>query len=376
MFRRDLQEAIEKWLNKSKIILLYGARQVGKTTLCKQILEKYSKTFKIQYFNCELFDVKKFFEISSDNALRYMIGENKLIILDEAQTVKDIGKTLKIISDTMPDVKVIATGSSSFDLANKLSEPLTGRAISFILYPFSIRELKNNTSFINATGELDHILTTGCYPEIFNASKNEAERLLNLLAGNYLYKDIFMYENIKNPHQLTELLQLLALQVGNEVSYNEIGQKLGMNRITVIKYIDILEKSFVIFKLHAFNRNKRNEISKSIKIYFYDLGIRNALIQSFAPLSLRADVGALWENFCIVEKRKLNQILDRFVNQYFYRTYEGEEVDYIEEYNGKLDGYEFKYSKENIKLPKHFIEQYKPQVFKTINKNNWFEFVI
>jgi predicted AAA+ superfamily ATPase len=293
MFQRDLQEEIEKWINKNKIILLYGARQVGKTTLCKQILEKYSKTLKTQYFNCDLLNVREVFEAENIDKPRYATGASNFIVLDEAQKIKNIGEILKIISDTMPTIKVIATGSSNFDLANKLSEPLTGRVISFILYPFSMRELKRNIGFVNTTESFDRILTTGCYPEFFNSGKNEAERLLNLLAGNYLYKDVFMYENIRNSRQLTTLLQLLALQRGNEVSYNEIGQKLSMNRLTVIKYIDILEKSFVIFKLHAFNRNKRNEISKSVKIYFYALGIRNALVQSFAPLNLRSDLGSL-----------------------------------------------------------------------------------
>jgi predicted AAA+ superfamily ATPase len=376
MIIRDLQSIIEKLLFKNQVILIYGARQVGKTTLSKQIIDKYSKTKKTQYFDCEELSAKSLFETTNEKSLHQAIGNNELIVLDEAQTVKDIGKTLKIIHDHIPQVQVIATGSSSFDLANKIFEPLTGRAISFILYPFSIKEISESKSFANASGNLDNILLRGSYPGIFDKPKDLAEITLNSLAGSYLYKDVLMYESLKNPYQLLELLQLLALQVGSEVSYIEIGQKLGFNRITVKKYINLLEKSFVIFTLHAFSRNKRNEISKSVKVYFYDLGIRNALIQSFAPLNLRNDLGALWENFCIVERRKINQAKNKFVNQYFYRTYNGEEVDYIEEYDGKLDGYEFKYGKETAKLPKNFLTQYQSTSFKVINKENWSEFLI
>jgi predicted AAA+ superfamily ATPase len=273
-------------------------------------------------------------------------------------------------------VQIIATGSSSFDLANKLSEPLTGRALSFILYPFSIREISSASSFADASGNLENILIRGTYPEIYGKAKDSAETFLNSLAGSYLYKDILIYEKFKNPHQLLELLQLTALQIGNEVSYTEIGQKLGLNRITVRNYIDVLEKCFVLFKLHSLSRNKRNEISKSVKIYFYDLGIRNTLIQSFAPLNLRNDAGAIWENFCILERKKLNQIKMRNVNQYFYRTYSGEEVDYIEEYDGKFDGYEFKFGRETSKSPKNFLEAYQNSSVKTINKDNWADFLL
>jgi predicted AAA+ superfamily ATPase len=203
-----------------------------------------------------------------------------------------------------------------------------------------------------------------------------AETKLNALAGSYLYRDILMYESIRNPYQLLELLQLLALQIGSEVSYTEIGQKLGFDRATVKKYINLLERSFIIFTLHAFSRNKRNEISKTVKIYFYDLGIRNVLINSFAPLNLKNDAGALWENFCIVERMKSNQAKKTFVNQYFYRTYSGEEIDYIEEYNGRLDAYEFKYNKNKTKIPKQFFKGYKADSFKIINKDNWFEFLL
>jgi len=376
MIHRDLTNIIEKRLFNGQTIILYGARQVGKTTLSKDIVQKYAKSKRTAYFDCEELSVKLLFETTNERSLRKAIGDNELVILDEAQTIKDIGKTLKIIHDHIPETQIIATGSSSFDLANKLSEPLTGRALSFVLYPFSIKELTVAEGYVAASGNLENILLYGSYPGIFNRPRDYASIALNALAGNYLYKDILIYDNLRNPHQLLELLQLLALQIGNEVSYTELGQKLGLNRLTIQKYIDLLEKSFVVFKLHALSRNKRNEISKSVKIYFYDLGIRNAIVQSFAPLKLRNDTGALWENFCLVERRKRNQAQEYFTNQYFYRTYSGEEIDYVEEHNGQLAGYEFKFSKEKIKTPKNFLANYQPASIQVVNKDNWGEFLL
>ncbi|MDR1195557.1 MAG: ATP-binding protein [Endomicrobium sp.] len=376
MIKRSLETLIDKWLFKGQTILIYGARQVGKTTLSKNVLEKYSSIKRTRYFDCEELSVKLNFETTDAKALQKAIGDKELIVLDEAQTVKDIGKTLKIIHDHIPHVQVIATGSSSFDLANKLSEPLTGRALSFTLYPFSVEEISREKGYAEASSSLEKIMLWGAYPAVFDMPADLAQTTLNSLAVNYLYKDILMYDSINNPHQLLELLQLLALQVGNEVSYTEIGQKLGLNRLTVRKYIDLLEKSFVIFKLHALSRNKRNEIAKSVKIYFYDLGIRNALIQSFSPLNLRNDSGALWENFCITERRKRNQSAGKFVNQYFYRTYSGEEVDYVEEYDGRFDGYEFKFNRQTSKPAKNFLSSYSNASVNIINKDNWSDFLI
>ena len=375
MIQRSLQPIIEKWLFKNQIILIYGARQVGKTTLSKQILEKYSSSKKTAYFNCELSHIKTAFETTNDADLRALIGNNELIVLDEAQTIKNIGLVLKIIYDTIPNVQVIATGSSSFDLANEISEPLTGRALSFILYPFSIKEISDRGGFAEVSSKFENILTYGLYPRVFDKPKDEAGELLSSLASSYLYKDILSHENLRSSEQLLKILQLLALQTGSEVSYNEIGQKLSMSGMTVDKYIDLLEKCFVIFKLRAFSRNKRKEISKSVKIYFYDLGIRNALIQSFAPLDLRTDTGAIWENFCIVERKKINQVNNKRLNQYFYRTFSGEEVDYVEEYDGCLYGYEFKFNKERAKKPKIFLSSYQNASAETINKENWFNFL-
>lgn len=271
---------------------------------------------------------------------------------------------------------MIASGSSSFDLVNQVGAPLTGRSIPFILYPFSVREIKNNLGFTQTIGKLNETLLTGTYPSIFGTSESVAQENLSIMAGNYLYKDALAFEKLQNSNKLLELLQMLALQIRKEVSYSKIGQKLGKSHSTISKYIDLLEKCFIVFKLRSFSKNPRKEISKSVKVFFYDLGIRNALIQTFTPLNLRTDTGTLWENFCIVERKKLNNALQKRVKQFFYRTFTGEEVNYVEEYNNIIEGYEFKYSKDKIKQPKNFISNYNPSDVKCINKENWFEFLV
>lgn len=376
MFKRKLQTEIEKYLFKGQTILIYGARQVGKTTLCKQIIESCSESKKCGYFDCEIETVRKSFETTDINLLRDAVGDRDLIVIDEAQLVENIGKTIKVLHDHFENLQIIAGCSSSFDLAPKVSEPMTGRALSFILYPLSVGEIADKIGFINLSSRLDFLLLTGSYPDIVGKTKEEAQTALLSLAGSYLYKDILMLEAVKNSGQLIKLLQALALQIGGEVSYSEIGQKIGLNHITVSKYIDLLEKCFVIFKLNSLGRNRRNEIFKSVKIYFYDLGIRNALIQTFTPLDLRYDAGALWENFCIVERKKANQAANRSANLFFHRTYNGEEVDFVEERDGGFYGYEFKIAKEHSKKPKQFLSDYKDSSLITVNKENWSAFLM
>lgn len=378
MIKRSLQEQIEKQLYKGKVIILYGARRVGKTTLSKQILENQEKQgIKTLYLNCELISVNQKLETTNEQDLKDFLGNNKLVILDEAQHVQNIGLTLKILIDTYPEIQIIATGSSSFDLVNQIGEPLVGRSRQFILYPFSMQELKTEFDLFKLSGKLDNILRFGTYPGVFGQSEEEAIIELENIASNYLYKDILVFDNIKHSKILLELLQLLALQVGNEVSYSEIAQKIEISTHTVIKYVDLLEKCFIIFTLRSFSRNLRNEVGrKSKKIYFYDLGIRNALINSFNPLEMRNDVGALWENFCIIERLKYNQANKRHVNKYFWRMYSGQEVDYIEEHSGQLDGYEFKYSpKAKFKEPSKFLETYENSSIKVIDSENWYKFL-
>jgi hypothetical protein len=297
-----------------------------------------------------------------------------LIVLDEAQNIENIWIILKILIETYPEKQFIATGSSSFDLANKLNEPLTWRNFKFILYPFSIEEIKNKYDNFYINDNLENILIYWSYPEIIWVGQSQKQERLNLLAWDYLYRDILKFEWIKKSNYLKSILQLLALQIWNEVSYNEIGQKLWLNHITVQKYIDILEQAFIIFKLNSFSRNLRNEITKWVKIYFYDLWVRNSLIQNYNSLNLRQDAWALWENLLISERKKYlnNNLL--FRNIYFWRNHAQAEIDYIEEYNWRLYAYEFKYWDKKAHIPKVFKEAYLDSSFELINKTNFIEF--
>ena len=373
MYNRTIQKNIEKWLDKEKIIVIYGARQVGKTTLVKQISEKFGR--KAKYYDCDFGAIRKKLSKSEKLPIESFLKDYELIIFDEAQRVKNIGLSLKIMRDNFPNKKIIATGSSSFDLANKISEPLTGRSIEFFLAPLSINEILQKQDIFEIEGGIENIIRFGLYPGIYNKSEETKKELLNNIVSNYLYKDVLEFENIKKSDQLFSLLQLLALQIGNEVSIVELGRQLGMNKLTAQRYIDLLEKSFVIFSLRSFSRNLRKEIVKSRKIYFWDLGIRNALVSNFNSLNIRNDAGALWENFCITERIKSNLNSRKFVNTYFWRTYDQQEIDFIEEREGKLFGYEIKWGNKKYREPKLWKEIYKNAEFEMVNKDNFFEFL-
>ncbi len=370
---RLIQPQIEKRLFKGKVVIIYGARQVGKTMLVKKIFDKYNGA-KI-YLNCELLSVQQGLAVPEAEKLKSYLGNNKLVILDEAQKITNIGLILKILIDTYPDIQIIATGSSSFDLANKINEPLTGRTWTFTLYPFSISEIKQQNSRFEIEAKLENILRFGFYPEVFFLPEDDARSRLDEISSNYLYKDILSFEGIKKSSIVVNLLQLLALQLGNEVSYSEIAKQLGVSRLTIQKYLDLLEQSFVIFTLRSFSRNLRKEISKSVKIYFYDLGIRNSLIQSFNRIKIRSDLGALWENFCVLERKKRNSNNNIFANYYFWRTYDQKEIDYIEERDGKLFAFEFKWNAGKKKIPQEFLNVYNNSEFEIIDKENYWEFV-
>ncbi len=372
MIKRLLEERIKEQLFKGKTIILYGARQVGKTTLVQNILKNFGNEGR--YLNCEILSIEENLKIPEPERLKAFLGNYRLIVLDEAQNIPNIGRILKILNDSFPEIQIIATGSSSFDLATKAVEPMTGRALFFILYPLSALELKEENDWFYFESKIETLLRFGSYPEIFLSNENEALLKLNTLASSYLYKDLLKYNGIKKTSILKNLLISLALQIGNEVSYNELAIKLGINSITVQKYLDLLEQCFVIFRLHSFSRNLRNEITKSLKVYFYDLGIRNSLVQNFNTLSLRNDIGALWENFCVVERLKSNSSLNRNVNYYFWRTYSQKEVDYVEEFDGKIIGYEFKFSgKQKSKQIKEFKETYNAEIIQ-IDKTNFWKF--
>jgi len=373
MILREIQAVIESQLFKGKVVIIYGPRRVGKTTLSRQLLVNQEKS---RYINCELLENKMALETTNSSALKSFLGNYRLIVLDEAQQVTDIGRILKIISDTFPDIQVIATGSSSFELGNRISEPLTGRSREYLLYPFSLNEVLAIKDKISLNADLEGILRFGLYPEVYGKPEQEAIEELSQISSNYLYKDILQFETIKRPNLLLNLLNALALQIGCEVSLNELSRMLGETVPTIQRYIELLEKAFVIFRLRSFSRNLRKEIAKGQKIYFYDLGIRNALIRNFNPLKLRNDAGGSWENFCIVERMKFNMNRRRFVNSWFWRTYDQKEVDYIEEEGGRMIAVEFKFKpEEKQRISKEFKDTYPEASFMTVSRDNYWEFI-
>ena len=367
-------ELTEKLTHSQKIIIIYGARQVGKTTLVKQVLADLPyKTLSINADENKYIDVLSSRDLSK---MRLLIDGYELLFIDEAQRIPDIGLNLKILHDAFPNLKIIVTGSSAFELANRTQESLTGRTWTFSLFPIAYTELRQQQNIFDLDQQLETLLRFGAYPEVFSLS-NQADKIqfLNELTRSYLYKDILELSTIKYPEKIKKLLQLLAFQAGSEVSLNELGNSLQMSKETVGTYIDLLEKAFVVFRLSAFSRNLRKEIVKMDKIYFYDLGIRNALINNFNTLDSRNDVGQLWENFLVTERFKKNAYQKRFVNSYFWRTYTGAELDYIEEGNGHLAGFEFKYGQKIAKAPKSWSETYPNSSFQCINRSNYWEFL-
>jgi predicted AAA+ superfamily ATPase len=363
-YSRYISSHILPWLNKGKVILIYGARQVGKTTLSKKIIEQNKSGI---YLNCEQLVVKEVLESGNLESIWNVFQGNKLVVLDEAQKIRSIGETLKLIHDTYPDIQLIATGSSSFDLSAHVKEPLTGRNIKFIVFPLSISEIAQNYNVIQLKEKAEQLLRFGSYPDIIDRPEQEKKILLEELASDYLFRDVLSFENLKYPDLLIKLLKAIALQLGSEVSERELSNLLNVNIATIQRYLSLLEKSFVIFKLTAFSRNLRNEIATSQKYYFFDLGIRNSLLHNFAPLDVRTDTGALWENFCILERMKLNQERSQKVNYYFWRTYDQKEIDLIEEYDGKLSAFEFKWNdKKKVKAPKVFMDAYPMARFSVI----------
>ena len=372
MITRFLQKSIEEKMFKGKVITLLGARQTGKTTLLKLIAKNYSK---MVWLNADEYDIQEKFKNPTSTGLKALIGSAELVVIDEAQKISGIGLALKLLVDNYPEVQLIATGSSAFELSNKLNEPLTGRKFEFQLYPITTTELNLHHTELIENRMLQHRLVYGYYPDVINNEGNEIE-ILKLLADSYLFRDILMLENIKKPEKLIKLIKALAFQVGNEVSYNEIGNLIGLDSKTVESYIQILEKSFVIYKLSSFSRNQRNELKNGKKIYFYDNGIRNALISNFQLVEGRQDIGALWENYLISERIKQNEYLKRYANSYFWRTKDGLEIDYVEEVNGVLTAYEFKWNvHKKHRITSVFSKTYGIAEVKVITPENYMEFV-
>ncbi len=375
-FQRLTLPNLEEHIGKGKAIILYGARQVGKTTLIKHLVERLN--LSSFYLNCDNPDTRSQLENKNQQELKNLIGNNELIIIDEAQRVQNIGLTIKILVDNFPQQQIIASGSSSLDLANSINEPLTGRKFSFSLYPISFNEyFSSQVNSLDISRGLNSLLQFGSYPEILTQTNIEdKERNIRELAGDALFKDIYTFQKIKNPSVLRTLLQALAFQIGSEVSYNELAQTVGIDKKTIESYVDLLEKNFIIFRLSAFSRNLRNELKKSKKIYFVDLGIRNVLINNFQDLTSRNDVGSLWENFCVVERIKLQAYSNLYSNNYFWRTYDGAEIDFVEERNGNLFGYEFKWNKnKKTKEPSSWRTGYPEATWKNITPESIKEFL-
>lgn len=369
MIRREIQQFIEPKLFKGKLIVIYGARQVGKTTLIKEIATNY-KDSQI-YLNCDEPDIRELLSNSTSTKLKNLVGQKNLVIIDEAQRVKNIGITLKLFADQIKNIQVIASGSSAFELSNEINEPLTGRKYEYVLYPFSMRELNNEFGWLETNRLLEERILFGMYPEVV-LNPNENKNLLKEITRSYLFKDILSYEGIRKPEVLEKLLIALAAQIGSEVSYNELAGTIGIDKDTINKYLDILEKAFVIFRLHPFSRNIRTEITKMRKIYFYDTGIRNALINNFNNLASRNDKGALWENFLIAEKLKMNSALNIDAKTFFWRTSQQQEIDYIEETESGLFAYEFSWNiNKKKKIPLTFSRSYQTKDSQIINTENY-----
>jgi len=376
MIPRNIEKQIISRISTSnKIIVLYGARQVGKTTLIKTLLKnKFRNVLEVNA------DQKRYQDVLSStdlNQLTRLVAGYNLLFIDEAQRIPNIGLNLKIIHDNIPDLKIIATGSSSFELTNKISEPLTGRTWTYILYPISILEWKELLNPFEIDEKLPEYLTYGMYPEIFSY-QNELDKMdyLKELINSFLYKDLLELSQIKNSGKIYDLLRLLAFQIGSLVSYSELGKKLGLSTDTVISYIDLLEKVFVIYRMPGFSKNLRKEITKNKKIYFFDVGVRNALIEDFSLPDRRQNIGHLWENFIISERIKRNNYLRAHLNSFFWRTYTGAELDYVEQGSGKLSGVEIKWGNRLAKAPKTWLDAYKKADFKTINLENYQDFVL
>ena len=373
MVKRILLNEIKKKIGTKKSIILFGARQTGKTTLLKEL---FSGKDDVLWLDGDDLDTHKIFETTSATRLKASFANYKFIIVDEAQRIKNIGLKFKLITDQMPDLQLIATGSSAFELANKINEPLTGRKFEFKIFPISFEEMVNQHGFIEENRLLPHRLVFGYYPEVITSAGKEKE-MLKLISDSYLYKDILQWDKIKKSDKLLKLLQALAYQLGSEVSYNELSKIVGLDNQTIEKYIQLLEQVYIIFRLPSFSRNHKKELSKSRKIYFFDNGIRNALIADFRLLEMRTDIGALWENFLISERLKLINYNNIWTNTYFWRTQNQQEIDYIEEMDGTLYAYEFKWNaNKNTKLPKTFSRTYPNHEFKVISPDNYEEFVM
>ncbi len=373
MIPRIIIKSIQNDLFKGKAIIITGPRQVGKTTLLEALRSDHE--LNTLWLNCDEPDIRLSLENVTSTQLKAMIGKHLLVFMDEAQRVKNIGLTLKLLVDHFKEVQIVATGSSALELANEINEPLTGRKREYHLYPFSTAEMINSSSELEEKRLLEQRLIYGFYPDIVNDPGN-AQRSLMALSNDYLYKDLLSLESIRKPALLEKILLALAFQIGSEVSFTEIAQSVGADIKTVEHYISLLEKCFIVFQVGAFSRNLRNEIKKGKKIYFYDNGIRNAIIKNFNGIQMRQDIGALWENFLMSERRKFNDYNNHFVNSYFWRTHAQQEIDLLEESGGILSVKEFKWNElSKAKQPFTFSNAYPDSNFGIIHPGNYLDFL-
>ncbi len=371
MIKRTLFDTIQKKFFKDKAIVLLGPRQVGKTTLIQELLVGKPHLF----LNGDDPDIRGMLEGIGTSKLQTIIGNNDIVYIDEAQRISDIGITLKLITDQFKHVQLLVSGSSALELNNHTQEPLTGRKFEYHLYPIGWEELEWTFGFIESMSQLEERLIYGMYPDVIN-HRHDARQVLQDLTTSYLYKDVLSVIGIRKPQLLEKLLKALALQLGAEVSYNELSNLLEIDKGTVIKYIDILEKSFIVFQLNSFSRNQRNEIKNNRKIYFYDNGIRNMIINNLNSFDLRNDKGALWENFLISERIKLQSYHQLYTNNYFWRTIQKQEIDFVEESGGQIHAYEFKWNAAGRnKIPASFLVNYSAQGM-VVDKENFRDFIL
>lgn len=372
MIKRQISDSILRDFGRGKVIVIIGARQVGKITLVQELLRSGQKVLSL---NCDNYDDRAVLEHRTSSELTALTSGYDCLFIDEAQRVAGIGLTIKMLADLHVPTQVIVTGSSSLELAEGILEPATGRHIDYELYPLSVEELAAHASAREERRLLHQRLIYGTYPEVV-VNPSEARRTLMTLANDYLYKDLLTYKGVKRPEMLSKLLRALALQLGSEVSYNELSSLLGIDKATVESYIGLLEKCFVVFRLESYSRNLRNEIKKGKKIYFYDNGIRNAVLSNFAPVELRTDVGALWENYLVSERRKHHAYARTYARMYFWRTHDQREVDLLEEADGCLRAFEFKWNvKARAALPAAFAKAYPDTPFEVVTPENYFSFL-
>ena len=373
MIKRYLETIIESKIGKGKAIIIFGARQVGKTTMLKNLLAGRDD---VLWLNGDEQDIRNIFENTSSSMLKTIIGKKSVIVIDEAQRISNIGLNIKLITDNIANVQVIATGSSSFDLSNKINEPLTGRKIEYWIFPLSFGELVEHHGLIEEKRLLPHRLIFGSYPDVLNNTGDE-RLILTELANSYLYKDILMFDKIKKSDKLVKLLQALAFQMGSEVSYNELGQTCGLDPKTVESYVTLLEQSYIVFRLGSFSRNLRNELKFARKIYFWDCGIRNAIIGNYQMLENRMDTGALFENYMVAERIKKLRYEKSYAKSYFWRSKQKQEIDYIEDNDGQISAVKFKWNpNKKAALPQSFSKSYSDTTFDVVTRDNYEAFLL